>query len=657
MQPTQFDPTNPTAATGSFAQNVLNNSAAMNLANNNQAAQQAQTPKDSGNWFTHLLPTIGSVAAPVIGGLLAPATGGLSLLAGAALSGLGGAGGKVIENVAENKAPLDQDVLNEGLINGVAGGAGGLLGKFGAKVAKNFVAPMAEKAGTSLVAGQGAGALTNQDANYLFKNGVTNLKQMGNIAPTVTQGNGAFSNAVTNSLHNAADAGTRIDLSSLGAQAKGLPGDTVLNAVRDAGISGDSNSVKSVQEFVQGQLEKYNKGGITTVPAPKGGRISSFDNGVLNAQHPVDALNMTQAMDKTANTWLKSSSPNIQAQGRALQNISSTIKDGLYGPDSAIAKTGLSDQVKQQALADLEPLKAINPQYHAAKVNELNNAQTIADLRSAQAPDVRSSIALNSAEHAADTNGGNKVTDILPMGGGAAGFGIGGIPGGIAGYAAGKALESNPAQVAGASLLSKLSKAAGSSTAQKVIPTVARAGTVAAANLPTMGAGATSRQGQPTLGDTMQNGQTPGQPGQPTQYDNLVNAMMAQSVLAPTLAGSSGANSFLSSLAPKLQAQQTLRDMLGGLQTSYENAGGAQGIGGVGSVLSGLVPGTNANAYNTQAAAAAAQLANTLGISKEEAMGMLPQLMSTGTGYGDKVNNLNSILGSFAGRGAVPSAV
>src|SRR4051812_38915804 len=47
----------------------------------------------SGNWFTHLLPTIGGLA----GVLLAPETGGLSLLAAAGLSGLGAAGGKLAE--------------------------------------------------------------------------------------------------------------------------------------------------------------------------------------------------------------------------------------------------------------------------------------------------------------------------------------------------------------------------------------------------------------------------------------------------------------------------------------------------------------------------------------------------------------------------------
>jgi hypothetical protein len=53
----------------------------------------SQQSSGGGDWLSHLLPTIGSVAAPVLGALLAPETGGASLLAGAALSGLGSAGG------------------------------------------------------------------------------------------------------------------------------------------------------------------------------------------------------------------------------------------------------------------------------------------------------------------------------------------------------------------------------------------------------------------------------------------------------------------------------------------------------------------------------------------------------------------------------------
>jgi len=215
-------------------------------------------------------------------------------------------------------------MLTSGVEGATGGLTGGILSKLGGKVLTNYVAPAADKTATSLLAGQGRGALSNSDASYLYKNGVTNLKQMGDIAPVVTGSEGALSNAVTNSLYNAADNGTRIDLSSLASAAKGLPGQGVQKAIDAAGIGGDSTATNSIQKFITGQLRQYNP--IKTIPS-KGSAVSSFDNGVLNTQHPVDALNMSQAMDKTASTWLKSSSPTIQAQGKALQNISNTIKD------------------------------------------------------------------------------------------------------------------------------------------------------------------------------------------------------------------------------------------------------------------------------------------------------------------------------------------
>ena len=652
MQPNTSGFNYPSNDGTSFAETVGNNKNILSGMNSTPQTQP-QPSQDSGNWFTHLLPTIGSIAAPIIGGLLAPETGGLSLLAGAALSGAGGAGGKVAENTIEGKNPLDQNVLTEGVTNAIGGGVGGLIGKAGAKFVANVAAPGLAKAGTSLVAGQGGGALSKEDAQYLFNNGVTNLGDMSDIAPIVTGQTGALSNAVVNSLHNAADAGTRINLTSLGTMGKNLPGDTILNGVRDAGIAGDSNAVNSVQGFVQGQLEKFNQGAISNIPAKGGSQLTSIDNATLSAQHPVDALSMTQAMDSQASKWLSSSSPTIQAQGQALRNISNTVKDGLYGPETSIGQSGVTDQVKQQAIADLEPLKAINPQYYQTKVNEVTNANTIADLRTAQAPDVRASIANNSAQHADNMSGGTTVPEAIKVGAPVMGMGMGGPVGAIAGMAIPKVLGSNAVQTGATSVLSKLSKVAGSNTAQNMIPLLSRVGASTAVNLPTMGAGSTSPTNQPVLGGTMDNIQQPGQmTGQPqnqTPYDKLVQAMIAQSVLAPTMAGGSGASSFLSSIAPKLQAKQSLEAALPNLQTSFNNAGGAQGLGGIGSMLSSFVPGTAANAYQSQQEAAAAILATNLGISKDEAKSLLPQLMQNSDTANNRMSGLNSILGGLAG--------
>jgi len=610
----------------------------------NQTLQQHQAqpenqPKQSGDLWS----TVGGIALPVLGALLAPETGGASLLASTALSGLGGMAGKAVDKAAAGENPVGEDLIGAGLTNAVGNLVGGGLAKGAGAIAQGVVKPAADKVAASLVEGQGKGALDNATAQYLYKNGVTDLRQMGDIHPVVTGQEGALTNAVNNSLRNAADEGTRLDLSSLTPAAKGLPGETVLGAVRDAGIAGDSNSVKSVQEFVQGQLEKYNQGAITRVPVKGGGTLDSFDNGVLNAQHPLDALNMTKAMDSRAADWIKSSSPNIQAQGKALRNISNTVKDGLYGEGTSIGKTGITDQVRQTAIDELAPLREINPTYYEAKVNEVNGANTLADLRTAQKPEVIANQALDAANHAANTSGGTDISNLFKVGAPIAGMSVGGPLGLAAGLVAPKVLGSNAANVTGAGTLSKLSNVIGNEKAGKVMNTLGRMGGVVAANVPSMGAAPTN---QSVLGGLPSNqGETSMNQTQPSQLKTILDAMQAQAVLAPQL--NPNATSFLSSFAPQLQKNALVQNATEALPAGFGNAGGAQGASGIGSVLSGLVPGTAANAYQGESTALAAQLGQALGISPEAAQNLLPGLLqSTGTA-GQRQNVLGGLTGAL----------
>lgn len=595
---------------------------------------QPTQPKESGNFWS----TVGGIALPILGALLAPETGGASLLASTALSGLGGGVGKAIDNSTAGEDPLQANVLTSGALNAGGNLAGGFLMKGLGKVAQGVVAPAAQKVGTSLVQGQGKGALDKATADYLFNNGVQDLKQVGKIAPIVTGKEGAFTNAVNNSLFNAADNGARIDLSSLAAQGKNLPGSTVLNAVRDAGIAGDAPSVNSVQKFVQGQLEKYNQGALSTIPTKGGKTITNFDNGVLNGQHPVDALNMTKEMDSTAAQWLQSRSPNIQAQGKALRNISNTIKDNLYGDGTAIGKTGITDQVRQQAIAELEPLKAINPQYYQTKVGELNNANTIAELRTAQRPDVMASQALNSADHIANVSGGANIPDLLKTGLPVGGFMAGGPVGAGAGLIASKVAGSEGASIAGAKTAAKLANVIGDPTAQKVMTTLGRIGGVTAANVPGMGA-------QPVQNSSILSSLPGGQTMQPGSVapQSSISSILQMMQEHPFVYGSQ-LGSTLSSLAPQLQKNEALQGAIGGLNSQFANAGGAQGIGGIGSMLSSLMPGTAANAYQGSVDSVAAQLASVLGISTDAAKNLLPGLMQNEQTASQRQNVLGNLV-------------
>lgn len=178
MQPTTYPNVSNIYATG--APSAVPSAAGMNgpdvsniYADPNQAAGQpaAQQPKkQSGNWLTHLLPTIGSVAIPALGALLAPETGGLSLVAAAGLSGLGAAGGKAAENAVEGKGVGD-DVLTSG-VEGAAGGAvGGVAGKVLGKGAE-LLANRAGKITTD--AAEAAAQKTAQNSDLATANAIRN---------------------------------------------------------------------------------------------------------------------------------------------------------------------------------------------------------------------------------------------------------------------------------------------------------------------------------------------------------------------------------------------------------------------------------------------------------------------------------------------------
>jgi hypothetical protein len=190
-----------------------------------------------------------------------------------------------------------------------------------------------------------------------------------------------------------------------------------------------------------------------------------------------------------------------------------------------------------------------------------------------------------------------------------------GIAGNVVNF--GKHAASNPAILNTLSRIgamgSKLAPAAGSVVA--TAPNM-QADPVAAAGGYGMGMGGTNG----TMGGNMQ-----GQANGAHSYQDLINAMEAQAVLAPSMGG--GASSFLSQIAPQLQKNQLALSAINGVPGSFANAGGAQGTGGIMSKISGLIPGTAAHTYNAQQHAAAAQLAQAMGISPEAAMGLLPQLM------------------------------
>jgi hypothetical protein len=121
-----------------------------------------------------------------------------------------------------------------------------------------------------------------------------------------------------------------------------------------------------------------------------------------------------------------------------------------------------------------------------------------------------------------------------------------------------------------------------------------------------------------------------------------------QALVDPNLAsGASASINQLNTLAPELQKMQAAQSALQGLEQSYSQAGGGQGLlGGLLSKLGGLVTGGPANAYGSQAAQAESQL-KALGIPT----GYIPQLTDTAPVGQQSFGNLQNIINSLGGGG------
>jgi hypothetical protein len=102
------------------------------------AAPKSPAPKsDGGNWFTHLLPMLGSAGGGFAGAAAGASIGSVVPVIGTGIGGIiggilgataGGGGAKVAENAAEGK-DLTSDVGNVALESGVGQAAGGVAGK------------------------------------------------------------------------------------------------------------------------------------------------------------------------------------------------------------------------------------------------------------------------------------------------------------------------------------------------------------------------------------------------------------------------------------------------------------------------------------------------------------------------------------------------
>lgn len=612
-------------------------------------------PTHSGNWFTHLLPTLGSVAAPIIGGLLAPETGGLSLLAGAGLSGAGAAAGKAAENGAEGKQLFNGGDLTagaEGLAGGLAGGvAGKVIGK-GASILGNTAENIATKQAADTAAQDSIDTAANT-----YKDVSPQLQKAYNAKDSLAH--------VTNMGYDVADP---TNLTHVANTSNDVLNDVLDKSLANSGPVDMSNYPQLIKDAIakeSGTLGSYDptalaKGRLGTPNNPAGKLLSQLEDlgaGIAKTNgDPNELRGLTTKLGQLAQDakpTVTQATGAIDPQQRAIYNVINDVRDKV--------KTALYDRPEvNDALAGQEgnlTAKDVGTQELADHLNGVISGAGSGDKTAAQ--DLLNEISRNINIGNLGQEG-SKVGQIVTSTGAkaraAAESGLG-----EAGASGNPILEMGNNFVGGphTGILSAAVKGA-THAAQNpaILKTLSRMGNLTAKIAPAAGAAigtapnlaadpTTMPGGMPaggTMGGTMNNGQPMQSSG--NSYQDLVNAMQAQAVLAPSMGG--GASSFLSQIAPQLQKNQLLESSLPGLMSSYANAGGAQGTGGILSRLSGLIPGTAAHTYQQQQVELAAQLGNAMGISPQAAMGLLPQLMQNGQTSGISQGILGNLSGQLA---------
>lgn len=614
----------------------------------------AVEPKKSGNWFTHLLPTIGSLAIPALGALLAPETGGLSLVAAAGLSGLGAAGGKAVENATEGKGVLDKGVLNEGVMGAAGGLAGGVAGKFIGGVAGKLGAA-GEKLAAKEVTQTAAQDAINTAANtykdispqlqkaWNAKDSLAHVAKMGyDVAdPTKLVHVSETSSDILNDVLNRALAKSGpVDLShypDLIKEALAKEGGTLGSFEKVALARGRLGQANTPAAQLLHQLEDLGAGVAKSGSDPNELRELTTKISKLAADNKPMPTLATGAID-----------PVQSAKYNAINDVWGSVKKALY------ERSGVGDALK----GEIGNLSA-NPEMGITQelADHLNKVIT----KSSSAQDVLDELSrsINIGKLGKE---GSRVGQIVTSTGAKAraaaeaGLGeaeAGGTGAGLLDTAshfvnphagilstATKGVvhaAKNPAILSTLSRIgamgSKLLPAAGGAAA--TIPNLAPSPVPIAGGAPGIGYG----ESNGTMGGNMESNGAPG-------YQDLINAMEAQAVLAPSMGG--GASSFLAQIAPQLQKNNMAQASIAGIPASFANAGGAQGGGGVLSHISALIPGTAAHTYQKQREAAAAQLAAAMGISPQQAMGLLPEVMQNENTAGITSGILSNMSGALA---------
>jgi hypothetical protein len=605
-----------------------------------QPQPQASAPVKQPSWWERLLPTAGGILGGIVG-IPGDIFGGAGSIVGA---GAGGALGQEIENklTGQNNNPLVA-----GAENAAGAGIGSALGGVVEKVLPSISSKLGN-VGADLIQGQAAkGFLSDAESQQLQDMGITDLRQVPQIFNHVSGANGALPNTVKDVLSNSEG----VDITGLDRTANDL---AAQNGVLDP------SPIRHINNALNTAINNSVPGSVEALPTKGTTAVFSYEPGALKNALPENVFQQTQQLEKLANSaYQKGFDPYTKA-------VTDPTQAGLYKVYKGMADhmetaafggttpTALTDESKASLIDQLSPLKDINAKAYNSYVTQIGQAQNLQDLRPIQSLIVRANNAVTGSATKAGQQAGMNATDVAKSVGAPLSLALNHPV-----VAAGSlAVSSDAANRVGADAFTKLSDAVGSSTAQKILPILTRIGTIATSNLPNIaGSAVQSNSAIPTGVNPMNSNVTATGTFAQNPLDQLYNEIIAQSQSPTGISGNlvSTANT----LAPLVQKQALAAPVLSNLLSAYGNAGGAQGMGGgFISKLSGLIPGTAANTFNAQLGAAAAQLAQLLGISPEQAAQMLPGLMQNAQSAAPQVGGIQSILGSItAPNQGLPSAI
>lgn len=631
------------------------------------APTQQPQQHQSGNWFTRLLPTIGSTAAWGLGALLAPETGGLSLLGSAALSGLGGAAGKAAENGLEGQG-IGNGVLSSGVEGGIGGIAGGVLGKIGGGIAgkvgdmfANRAANVAEKqtaadAANNLAQEFPEKALTPTVKTNLGFGGILDTAGKAGIPLTAQDfitgsqaatGSEGFLNGV---LDDIVRNGGNVDLSKLG--------DTISSAIGNHPELGDltattgghggmpkvaSNLATNTQKLFQNLIQQHGYGG---------------EGSLTSEAEPDNALKLLRTIGSLGQKY---SGAEPATPGAGLKDVYSTayqtLKDAIYNRPTVHAGIN-AYTVSPEDMQGLLKATGGNQQLAGHLADIVNNAKSAQDILGPQsqfinmgkagklAQDYNTNVVGTSADAKAANAALEEAQPNLSMPTAAVNGMVasGGHPAGLLNMLVPAALRSSAVD-AGSAVLGKLTSAGVPQKTAKLIAPALMGASQFVAHAPNYVPGA----GSPisTTGETgMNQGQTTPQMGGGASPNEQLLQMALVGLHNPLYADTF-APIVQSLLTGPMQKANTANAALSSAENAFNMAGGGQGlIGGLLGKVGGALTGGPAGTYDASRQQLIAQL-QALGLPT----GAVPEITNTPGAANVQWQALQNLINSVTGGG------